>query len=150
MKFFTGYSRCFKSLVDLKTHFDQAVKAIKIGSRIDKDKRLFSYEDYALYHFMELCSREDLKSFCHPSVLTLADYDRRNKTDYVKSLFESISNEKGKVGSARALHIHRNTMNYRMSKIREIMGVNLNDRKKLFHIYFSLLILEYIGEVELV
>ena len=46
------------------------------------------------------------------------------------------------VTAAGELHIHRNTMNYRIQKIEEITHLNLNEGNDLYKLWFSLLILE--------
>ncbi|MCD6363965.1 MAG: helix-turn-helix domain-containing protein [Synergistetes bacterium] len=43
--------------------------------------------------------------------------------------------------SAEELHLHRNTMRYRLDRIREILGVSLENGETLFNLYLSIKIL---------
>jgi PucR family transcriptional regulator, purine catabolism regulatory protein len=57
----------------------------------------------------------------------LVDYDRRHNADLLNTLgvfFDAGSNH---VRAARLLHLHRNTLLYRLDRIRSILGVDLDD-----------------------
>ncbi|MCR4435707.1 MAG: helix-turn-helix domain-containing protein [Clostridiales bacterium] len=145
---FGGISRCFTNIINLQKFYMQSLKAIEIGTRIFTGKALFNYESCAVYNIMDAYSKEELLDFCHPSLLSLIEYDKINNTTYVQSLHTYITNDKRKVESADYLHIHRNTMNYRISKIKNIMKVDLDDRDLLFHLNISFKILEYVNKMK--
>ncbi|MCR4435994.1 MAG: helix-turn-helix domain-containing protein [Clostridiales bacterium] len=139
-----GISRCFYNLGELREYYLQSVEALKLGALMDKEKHVFRYEDYAVYHIADLCSSlGDLKKYCHPSLLALMEHDRQNNTNYTQSLYTYIVNSKNLAESANALHIHRNTMIYRIEKIEEIMNVDLNDSNTLLHLHLSFKMLEF-------
>lgn len=144
-----GYSRCFDSLSDLKKNYERSVKALKIGKEKIKLKNIFAYDDIVIYHLLDVYSNEELKEFCHPSIFELIEFDRQHNTNYLLSLYSLISNAKGKIASANSLHIHRNTLSYRLSKIREIIDIDLNNPELLFHIHLSFKILEFIGDIQI-
>ncbi|WP_411682011.1 PucR family transcriptional regulator [Clostridium thailandense] len=146
-KLFGGLSRCFTKLVELQKHFVQSLKAVNLGIRMHSKKTLFIYDNYTVYHMMENHSAEELKTFCHPSLLTLMEYDKQNNTTYLESLYTYISRDRNKVESADLLHIHRNTMSYRISKIKEIIDVDLDDRDLIFHLSLSFKILEFTDKI---
>ncbi|MEH7094428.1 PucR family transcriptional regulator [Neobacillus vireti] len=142
-----GISRPFTDLLDLKKYYQQSLKSINAGRRAHKEKVLFFYDDYILQHIFNLCSgQESLKELCHPSLFELIDYDRKRKTDYVKSLYSYIMNIKSQSELATAMNVHRNTLYYRIGKIEEIMNINLSNIEDIFSIYLSFKILEFLGE----
>jgi carbohydrate diacid regulator len=47
-----------------------------------------------------------------------------------------------KVHTANSLHIHRNTLKYRMEKIEEITGVNIKDFRKMLYLYLGISLIE--------
>lgn len=143
-----GFSRCFTSLTEAQKHFLQSLKALKLGTRMHKNKCFFQYNNYAIYHMMDVHSVETLKDFCHPSLLALIEYDKQNNTNYIQSLYTYISKDKNKVATADLLHIHRNTLNYRIAKIREITEFDLDDKDLLFHLNLSFKILEFAEKKE--
>jgi len=62
----------------------------------------------------------------------LNEYDRDNKSDFYKTLQVFILNDRNLVKSAELLYIHRNTLVYRINRIIDLTGINLNsnDEKK--------------------
>lgn len=141
---YAGLSRCYHNLQETEEHYSQALEAIKLGKLINKNIYLFKYEDYVIYHIVDKCSKDrDLKKYCHPSLLTLMEYDKQNSTSYVHYLYTYIVNLNNHSEAANFLHIHRNTMIYRMNKIEEIMNVDLNDINILLHLHMSFKLLEY-------
>jgi len=142
---YAGISRCFNSLVEVRDHYLQSLKALKLGILIDKEAGLFKYEDYAIYHIIEMCSNGgNVKKNCHPSLLKLIEYDRQNNTKYTHSLYTYIIRSKNMTESASTLDIHRNTMQYRIGKIELIMEVDLNNSNILLHLHLSFKILEFL------
>ncbi len=139
-------SRRFTHLLDLRKHFKQTVKALKLGSRLNSHQTLFLYEDYVLQHLLDIqADDENIKDFCHPAIFKLMEYDRENNACYMQSLYSHIYNLRNMGELANTLHIHRNTLNYRIRKMGEIMNVNLNDSDQLFRLYLSFKILELSG-----
>jgi sugar diacid utilization regulator len=148
-KMYAGISRRFTDIAMLRKHYMQSLRSIKLGIIMHKHKVLFSFEDYAPYQLMDLRSKEeDIKDFCHPGITALMDYDLLNGTCFTKSLLVYIENGMNVVESARILHIHRNTMTYRIEKIQKITGIDLAGKNMLFHIHLSLKVLEFTGEIK--
>ncbi|MHB8074690.1 PucR family transcriptional regulator [Desulfosporosinus fructosivorans] len=142
---YAGISRCFYSLVEVQHHYFQSLNALKLGMHINKEAVLFSYEDYAIYHFTDQCSSGgDLKENCHPALLRLIEYDRQNNTNYTRSLYTYILSSKNVTESASTLNIHRNTMFYRIGKIEDVMNVDLNNSNILLLLHLSFKILEFL------
>jgi len=138
-----AFSARFDNFLEIKKHFNLAINTIDFGLRRNPNKTSFYYENYIVEHLLNgYTSAEALKDFCHPSILTLIDYDSQNGTCYYQSLKAYIDNLKKPGRSAESLYIHRNTLNYRIRKIEEIMDVDLSDTDCLFRIYLSFKILE--------
>jgi len=142
---YAGISRCFNNLVEVRDHYLQSLDALKLGVCLDKEAALFKYEDYAIYHIIDMCSNGgNLKENCHPSLLKLIEYDRQNNTKYTRSLYIYIVSSKNMTESANTLDIHRNTMQYRIGKIELIMDVDLNNSDTMLHLHLSFKILEFL------
>ncbi|MCM8709589.1 helix-turn-helix domain-containing protein [Clostridium sp. SYSU_GA19001] len=143
-----GLSQCFNKITDLKEYYKQSISSIDIGLRINKNDVLYVYDDYSLYHMINILNHyENIARFCHPALLQLLEYDNKHKTDYVKSLYTYIVNARNLISAADSLFIHRNTMSYRIAKIQEISGIDLNNNDLLMHIFVSYKILKYSGRL---
>lgn len=144
-----GLSRCFHNLTAMQECYEQSIKSIELGIRLKIDKSLFSYEDLAVYHLLEIGSgQNDIKNFCHASIFDLMEYDKKNNTDYMKCLHTYLLNEKSQLETADILNICRSTLANRIDKIQKIMNIDLNDAITTFRLILTFTILEYVNDAE--
>jgi sugar diacid utilization regulator len=140
-------SRGFSNPVEMRKHYIQTLKCLELGSLIDDEEVVFRYEDYVVHHILSCCLPQvNLMDFCHPLILELMGYDRKNNTDYTLSLYMYIKNGRKKIETANELHIHRNTMSYRVDRIMKILNVDLDNSDLIFQFLISFKILEYVNE----
>ena len=78
-------------------------------------------------------------------LLLLLEHDRKNDADLMNTLFEYLENAENMQKTAAALYIHKNTLAYRMNRIREIMGNDLSGSWDKFLLLLSYRILMYLG-----
>ncbi|WFR56885.1 helix-turn-helix domain-containing protein [Anaerocolumna sp. AGMB13025] len=128
-----GISNVFSNLVLLKTYYNQSLLALELGEAVQKDITPLSYyRNYALQYMIRVCSRHaDLKYFCHPAVIQLYEYDQTKHTHYLETLEAFLKYNKNSYAAAEAIYIHRNTLVYRINKIKEITGLNLDEHEDL-------------------
>lgn len=142
-----GVSQSFAEILEIPEAYEQALAAIRFGKKEAAELNIYRYEDYGIYDMLDrIKEQKDLIHYCHPDILRLKEYDENHKTDYLKSLYTYIINMGNLVASADDLFIHRNTMNYRLSKIQELISVDIYNRDCYMTLYFSYKILEYISK----
>lgn len=143
-KLHAGFSRAFSKLEDLKTHYFQSLEALNLGMHIDGDAAIYAYDDYAIYHIAKVCAdASDLKKFCHPKLEYLMEYDTEHKTSFTDSLYTYLKHSRNITNTAKALHLHRNSMIYHLKRIEEILNFSLSDNEMLLHIELSFRLMEY-------
>jgi sugar diacid utilization regulator len=139
-----GLSNAFSCLTETDKFYNQSLMAIELGRHVNKENNLHYYENYLFEHMLSTCSgQKELYQFCHPSIFALREYDRENNTNYLTFLCQYLENINNPRGVISALNIHRNTLKYRIDKIKGIMNVDLRDSKQLLLLYLSLQILRY-------
>jgi sugar diacid utilization regulator len=139
-----GLSRAFTHLIDLPDHYRQSLEALDLGTHIDSDVTIYPYDDYAIYHIAKVCAETtDLKKFCHPKLEYLMAYDAEHKTSFTDSLYMYLKHSRNITNTAKALHLHRNSMIYHLKRIEEILNFSLSDNDMLLHIELSFRLLEY-------
>lgn len=143
-KLHAGLSRPFVKLEDLKEHYLQSLEALNLGTHIDSEATIYAYEDYAIYHIAKVCAdTSDLKKFCHPKLEYLMNYDAEHKTSFTDSLYTYLKHSRNITKTAKALHLHRNSMIYHLKRIEEILNFSLSDNETLLHIELSFRLMEY-------
>jgi len=144
-----GLSNSFGDLVEIRTYYQQAKDAIKFGTIVSDaidDHNLYHFCDYAYVQTLYLTSKtHGLMQFCHPSLLKLMDYDREHGTELMETLFEYLQTAGNTTRAAAMLYLHKNTMLYRLNRIRSILGTDLSSGEDNFLLMYSYRILLYLG-----
>jgi purine catabolism regulator len=81
-----------------------------------------------------------LKDFCQQTLGSLLEYDQRQNADLIKTL-EAFFNCHGNLSqTAEQLIVHRNTLLYRMNRINEIAGIDLDRPETRLALHLALTI----------
>ena len=68
------------------------------------------------------------------------EYDESNNTDYLQFIKLFLENGANVQQLANSMFVHRNTIHYKMNKIKEIAGINLGNLDDLLKLKLSLYI----------
>lgn len=124
--------------------------------KFDYEKRyvyLKRYLNYCLIHvsatyLSEHYGHDKMIYFCHPEVVDLMRYDKKNNSDFGEFLFTFILNDCSMAQTAKELNIHRNTVLYKLNKIKELINIDLNDSMEKASILYSCQILRYVTKFQ--
>ena len=123
-----GVSRIVRGLAGLRQAVSQALDALSLGQRIHGRKSPHYYEELGLYRLLSgLRAQDELQRFYDETLGLLARYDEAHGTELVNTLEMFFDQNANASQTSRALFIHRNTLNYRLQRIGEITGLDLND-----------------------
>ena len=123
-----GVSKLFRSVFDLRNYGFQAMKAIELGSALDRERSIYLYQEYTVDYMMEMClKRETADSLYPPSFLRLRQYCEKNGSALLETLDTYLKCGRNKSETAKALFVHLNTVKYRITQLQDIMGVDLED-----------------------
>jgi len=120
-------------LVMLAKSYKQAAAVLHIAAKSNKHKAY--YKELGIYKI--LLSVEDdgvLREIYSDTLGKLADHDASHGTDYMNTLKCYLENDASVQAVAKITYVHRNTINYKLNKIKEITGCNITcveDRLKL-------------------
>lgn len=139
-----GISQNFYKLEDIQGQYLKSVKALELGKMMKATETVYTYDDYAIYHIAQECSKnEELKKYYHPSLQKLIEYDDRNHTELIQTLTAYIACFRNITDTAGELHIHRNSLIYRLEKINEITKADLSNSNILLQFHMTLKLMEY-------
>ncbi|HYE68838.1 MAG TPA: helix-turn-helix domain-containing protein [Anaerovoracaceae bacterium] len=138
-----GVSDAFDRLFDIKIQFAKSRQALFIGRMLGHKQNIFYYNQYRfddmLYAFH---SAMRCNAYYHPMVGELETYDKRNKTEFMRTLLVYLENRNSIHKASEILHLHKNTVNYRIQRIKELFGLDYNNANDMNHIFLSLKIRE--------
>ncbi|MDD3139625.1 MAG: helix-turn-helix domain-containing protein, partial [Lachnospiraceae bacterium] len=97
----------------------------------------------------EMCeSQEQIRFFIHPGMLKLLQYDQAHGTDFLNTLHEFLESPGQPTPIAKRLHVHKNTLLYRMDKIRTIMDCPIEAGDEFMSFGLSYKIMKYLKMIE--
>lgn len=124
-----GVSDSGGGILSIVDGYKQAISALKTA-KIHNKENVF-YRDIGVYKLIfGVDNKCVLSDFVSGTLGRLIDYDEKNNTDYTMILKSYLDCGGSVQELATRSGVHRNTVNYKMKVIREILNVELNDREK--------------------
>ncbi|KYZ75798.1 hypothetical protein AXX12_11405 [Anaerosporomusa subterranea] len=124
------------SAINVSKSYNSALEAMRIGrgsSSVTRDG-IYYFEDYIIEYLLADADWSKYEFLYKDTLGQLEDFDRKNaKMELVKTLRTFFDNGFNLSNTAQILYIHRNTLTYRMDKIREIINLDLaNNNVRMF------------------
>ena len=111
-------------------------------------KGLFAFRSLyfkTLLHTLSSRSSLTLRDFIHPGIQRLKEFDQAHQTDFLATLKTYLQCQCSPTNTAAALHLHRNSLAYRIQKARQISGFSSEDPEDCHNFLLSIQIDEYLG-----
>ena len=141
---YVSLSRSFSPLTKLPSQYENTEQLLKMGVSFSPKTFFYCNADYGLYMIMdELLKKHAITEVCHEGVMQLYTIDREKHTEYVETLYAYLSNDRNILRTAKALYIHRNTLNYRLQHIFSYINIPELKPEELHYILLSLYALKY-------
>ena len=125
-----GISDFHDDVTGISEGYIEAKKSLEMADMLKNSiGSLVFYKDIWIYDLILNCKEnESLKKFCDKRLFKLIEYDSKNKEEHLLKTLRVYLDYAGKHNlAAEKLYIHRNTLNYRLSKIKEILDCDLSD-----------------------
>jgi len=129
----TGISVNDFGINSLPRNYKRAIALLHIAERQDKTR--ISYNNIGLYQLLlEIEDTKVIKKFYEDTLGQLEVYDEKYQTDYLSTLKCYLENNASVQETAKVTYVHRNTINYKIKKIKEILQCDLDykDGVRLF------------------
>ena len=120
-------------LQDLKRSVGDAEFALKLPGAT-KGQSVVSFDDLGVWRLLARPDADDLQNLVTHWIGTLIDYDREHHSELLKTLFAYLNEFGALEATAAKLFVHRNSLRYRLMRIAELTGWDLNDPEHRFHL----------------
>lgn len=123
-----GLGRAVKSLSEIPRAYREAQQALEIGRQLFGGEKLHSFASLGVYRLLfHLDGNSELARFYQETLGPLLHADTRGEGTLIETL-EGFFRYNGNLSeAARAMHLHRNSLLYRLGRIEEILGRSLED-----------------------
>jgi purine catabolism regulator len=142
-----GIGRPHRQLIDLRQSYYEASYAIKIRKLKGESRVIASFDDLGSYGLLlGLQDTLSLEVFYDSVLGKLQEYDEQNSSDLVKSLACFLEANGHWGDAAEKLYVHRHTLRYRMKRVEEITGRDLNQSQDRMEFWLALKAKELIDQ----
>ncbi|MDP8949336.1 MAG: helix-turn-helix domain-containing protein, partial [Actinomycetota bacterium] len=132
-----GIGRYKKDPALLPGAYSEAEVALEIGHRIHGPSSVSTFEGTGTYKLLFRVLQEnpeELEAFYSETLEPVVRYDSRYGTELVQTLTTYLNNDASTVRTAGDLFAHRHTIRYRLERVGELTGLNVDksaDRERL-------------------
>ncbi len=135
-----GVSLKFEDYNELHSRYKQSVKVFTLNKNSFKKQDVFVfYDDYTITDMLNCYSRYySISELIHPAYAALLEYDRTYNSEFAKTLKVYLTEKGNNMQIAAALHIHQNTLLYRLNKIKEIIDMDINNENDKFALMLAI------------
>ncbi|WP_238533475.1 PucR family transcriptional regulator [Paenibacillus terrae] len=142
-----GIGSAAHSITELPRSYKEAQDALQLGTLMNGSSAIAAFSDLGIYRL--LCQIEDageLAKFIPPSLKKLLAYKQPNREDLIKTLQTFLQHHQNAAKTAEELYVHYKTVTYRIERIKEITGIDLEDPDEVLSVQVGLKILVLIGD----
>lgn len=122
---YAGIGTVAEGVRDIHRSHENAYTAYQL-TKTAIPKNLLSYDELGIYKILADTKEASIyPEFVRETVGELMRYDEENHTDYMEILEAYFENDCCAVHTAQALYCHKNTLAYKLDKIRRILGYDI-------------------------
>ncbi|UYO64353.1 helix-turn-helix domain-containing protein [Acetobacterium wieringae] len=128
----------FENLLEIPFYFKQAKHARDLIKQLMPEKIIGAYDDIrSADMLLAQPNQKNYQQYIDLDSLAIYQYDQVHGTNYLDTLYYYVLFSRSNQKTAEKLHIHKNTVAYRISKIKEMFQLDLNDALTRMSIYNS-------------
>ncbi|MWV45475.1 PucR family transcriptional regulator [Paenibacillus sp. HJL G12] len=124
------------SLYEAHRSYNEARTAVSIGFRLNRGRQLFKYTEVEMIQLLlETTDLVRLGKFVEEKIGKLAEHDKENGTNYLSTLYHYLATGGSLNETSKRMYIHRNSVNYRIDRIKTITGFDLGSAQIRYELY---------------
>jgi DNA-binding PucR family transcriptional regulator len=134
-----AYGSLVSSFSQVEKSYKEATSVIAVQERLGGETlSLNGYHELGIYQFLDaIYEKQQKQSYHNEMIRTLQEYDRLHKTELYHTLETYLTLDENLNKASDTLHIHMNTLLYRLKRIGEITNVDLKSPHQKIMIYLD-------------
>jgi purine catabolism regulator len=134
-----GLSGPARTLADWPAVYGEALQAMQLGQRLKLYKQVVEFGSLGVYRLLvELEEQPAVRKFTTEIMQPLIDYDAEHRGSLVKTVQAYFDHHGNISQTAESLFVHRNTLLYRMDRIQELTGLQLDQSNMRLALHLAL------------
>lgn len=139
-----AFGLIFDSPKYIKDSYNQAERVLNAKSQFQNQlEKVYGYNELGVYQFIdELKEIRKQTNYKNDVIKTLKQYDENHNTELLKTLKAFLNCDSNVYKAANVIHVHTNTLNYRLKRITELTDIDLKDPNQKVTLFLDLKLLE--------
>ncbi len=134
-----GIGMLYNDLLSIPKSYREAGHAVKIGRALKGSSQIHSFADLGIYRMLlQFASSRNPSEFFSEALERLLEYDQQADKELVKTLAAFLECNGNLTETSERLYIHRNTLKYRLERIRDITQIDLDDSENRLILHLGL------------
>jgi purine catabolism regulator len=134
-----GMSGPAPALAEWPRVYREALQAMDVGRRLHLTNRIVEFNSLGVFRLLsELETIPNVQDFAMQIIGPLVRYDEQHRGSLVQTLGAYFDHHGNISQTAESLFVHRNTLLYRMDRIQELTGQDLNNSDMRLALHLSL------------
>lgn len=120
--------------------YQEALKVLRLKEQFTEEiQQIYSYQQLGIFRYVDaILEKKRFEPYEHPAIEKLIKYDSEHRTNLLSTLEAFIDHDSNVNETAKKLHVHMNTLNYRLKRITEIGEVDLKNTNTKLSLYLEL------------
>ncbi|WP_134699574.1 helix-turn-helix domain-containing protein [Ammoniphilus sp. YIM 78166] len=137
--------RAKNGLVHVGKSAQEAQRGLQLLRTYNLNKNVISYSELGVQRLLLQNSEDELMDFIQETLGPLLEYEAQRKRELLPTLLVYLEHNQNSKEAAESLHIHTNTLNYRLKRIQEILSIELTDAEQFMNLQLALRLHQYLG-----
>jgi sugar diacid utilization regulator len=132
---------------EIARSYAEAHRTIETLRRLDRAGTIASFDDLGIHRLLlQVPDLAELRAFARDVLGTLSVHEREHRSEYLATLGAYFKANSSPQRASRDLHVHPNTVAYRVKRIEEITGLHLDSYRDRLMAQVALEIITALGE----
>lgn len=127
-----------KSISELSESYMEAKQALEIGVRLHTHYQIYNFYQYEYFHLLVQAYNHNWKEIIMERIGDLIQHDQDKGTEFIHTLFHYLDTNKSLMETASRMYIHRNSVKYRIDKIKDMSGIPFEKELDKFGYYIAI------------
>lgn len=120
---YVGLGCTCRKVTDYHQSYKEGLRAVAVGKATGREEELITFDALGVFGLLvDMENKEKLISFSKSTLKSILEYDDINKASLLPTLIAYFQYNGNLQKMAGELHIHKNTVRYRLDKIRHLLG----------------------------
>ena len=144
-----GFSNAYSNLSNTRRYYEQSIRALELGPEYYPEETITEYFHISLFDLLQKNTQaEQLREYCHPEILRLSNSNEPGDHELLHTLYVYLFCLCDSKKAAEELNIHRNSLYYRLEKLKSLFGSDLENGSVVCQLMLSFKIMEFFSKIE--